>query len=197
MSRLPAGVGVLVLLGLFAACSSSPAATGDSPEPAAIVREETVPRFDPAAGELAELVGTTFVDTTGSNDAINASLGVEDGLPHGGALVGATIEDDPAARTAIHWVEFESTVDFVVITPLAEGDRVESAWTLTRSPDTILMFGQDACRPPLDTFDWESGMFLTVVNQAQDEALGAWTMTPEGPVIYDQMDELNCIPFVP
>lgn len=157
------------------------------------------PRFVPATGSLAALVGTTFEPSPW----LPPELGGDRTDPLGGATLLNGEAELVGDRKVMHWLVEDNYANFVVSQRAndAPSDPViwqpVTAWRLELESGMIVTVGTTVCMPPVHTYDWQNGEFVAVTNRAQDQALGAWTMTVTGPTPYAGLDELICERFVP
>jgi len=159
-----------------------------------------VPRFVPAEGSLAALVGTQFEN----GQPLPPELGGDREDPLGGGMILTPQVDSFAEQIGMRWFVDDGYANFVVSQRAADIEEeyqviwsAISAWRLELGPDMVVTVGTNVCAAPRDTYDWQNGEFVAVTNREQNQALGAWTMTASGPTPYAELDTLICERFIP
>lgn len=179
----------MVVTMAIAGCSGSSdrTATGD----------DAVPRIEPAAGDLAAVIGTTF-DAAGLPPALEAESGPD---PLFGSLI-ISLATESDAAVAMHWVERGDHVNVLMSDQVAVGDQgptwqAHSAWLVVLDPTMVFTVGTTVCKPLSVPAGSEARVFVAVVNGEQNRALGAWLIGREGPTPYPEPETLDCERFVP
>lgn len=170
------------------------------PDPTVDDKPPAAPRFEPAAGSLAALVGNEF-----DGDALPADLQPTDSpeRPWGASIINHEANPGDDEVVAMHWAVRDGHANFTVSRLARRNDSGSMTWTplgawvLVLDQAMILSIGTDVCAAPIESFDWRHGEFIAVTNRSWNVAFGAWTMTKDGPAPYSDPDELHCEEFVP
>lgn len=190
--------GLVVVVGLITAAACS----DESPVPGSAAPTATalsVPRFEPAGEALQGLVGTTFVGDLPA--LLHAAAGTARSA--GAAILNAGADPAERERVGMHWVVTGQRGDFLVTDWAGHSEdgipswTVRSAWQLVLEAEMVVTFGTNVCAAPPGSYDGRNGAFVAVTDQAQDRALGAWTMTAQGPRAYRGLEGLDCERFTP